>query len=822
MNEPHQNGHRAASETLSRPLAVTSNSGAEHAAPASGALSPSTPPVASSAEGAAGRALAGGVGGAVRRNFTTQDSGEGGFDPTRMLTVLRRRRWILLGTLLGTLGLGALYTFVQKPVYQAAAQILVSTPSSGGSTGANSALLSDVVSERQARSLGTQIALLQSLPVWKGALKRMTPEEQRELTRFAQLTVRPERDADVVDIVLSSRQPALAARMANALCDEYIQQNQVQNRTQVQAATRYVQSQLVPAKQRLDDASLALKQYQEQNGTVDVEEETKTRIAAVSSLEAAMRDSQAQRASDQARAQQLQAQLQALTPNQQTSATITASPAVSALKGQLTQLEIRRVELTREYTPQSRVVRDLDTQIGELRRRMAQEVASGVASKTVGVNAVREGLQSNLATTLADAFAMEARTQALQLTIGSARQELAALPKRAYRLSQLRLDQNVYETAYKTLNDKYQQLRITEEASLANANLISPAQVPPSPVSPRPVLNLVMALLMGSLLALCASALAEKMDNRVHSDAEVEALADLPVIAHVPRVPEAERALMNVVRKGGTSPLLETYRLLRSNISFMGLEAPVRSIVVTSSRPGEGKSSCSMNLAIAIALSGKRVIVADCDLRRPRIHQLFGVPNNGGFTGVVSGRLTLEAALQDTSVPNLRVLASGPLPPNPPELLDSRPGRACLHDLLDHADIVILDTPPSMMADALIVSTQADGVLVVVSTSETGKREIVRTSEMLQQSGARVLGLVLNKLSQNDSSDYGYYRYEAYGDYLKSGDAPQPPAAAPGSLPKTPSPVTPFDERAKAAPPSPQEAALPTPERRATHSRGKP
>jgi capsular exopolysaccharide synthesis family protein len=209
--------------------------------------------------------------------------------------------------------------------------------------------------------------------------------------------------------------------------------------------------------------------------------------------------------------------------------------------------------------------------------------------------------------------------------------------------------------------------------------------------------------------------------------------------------------------------------MLRTNLSFSALDKAIRSVAITSSLPGEGKSTSALNLAIVTAISGKEVILVDCDLRRPTLHRLIGVPNKVGFTNLVSGSATLEEVLTETKIPRMRVVTSGPIPPNPPELLSSKAARAALNQIAEHAEMVIIDCPPALaMADAQIVASMSDAVIMVVSGKDAGKHEIARTSDLLFQTGARFLGVILTKIT----SDFnGYQKYEHYGAYLNGGQS---------------------------------------------------
>ena len=673
-----------------------------------------------------------------------------------------RRRWpIGLLTLALALGGGYFYNKLQKPVYQSTATILVSTPG-GGSDGAEGALVSNVIGGGiQARSLGQQLVIIKGPSVQRGALKRIKAGEAAELARFASSNIVAQPEADAISVQVNGYHPGAVASFANAICAEYIQQSQEQNRAQVRAATRYVADQLGTVRNRLDMASRALRSYREQQGTIDLDSESKALIGQTGALEANRRDINTQRLGNEAQVKELGLQMQRLAPSAQAPTAIVRTPAVEALKSQLTQLQIQRIAASRDYRPNSRTIRDIDKQLAGINAQLKTEAQTQVASWQP--NPLRQSLVQERARLQSQIWAGEAQSKALDTSILASRAALAKLPERAYQLGKLTTDQATLQQTYQTLNEKYQALRIQEEARVANARVIAPAEAGTSPISPRKGFNLAMASLAGLLIGLGLMFLVDHLDDRVHGDEDVESATGLPILSHVAAIKEENAQLL--AGQSGTSPLLESFRMLRTNITFAGLDEELRSIVVTSSQPGEGKSTSAANLATVVALGGKNVILVDCDLRRPTVHKLFGLSNTMGFSNVAAGMVPLHEALQDTSVPGLRVLTSGPIPPNPPELLDSRAGRRTLQAVVGLSDFAVFDCPPSLLlTDAQIVATAADAVLLVVSSDEANKRDIARTSRLVAQAGTKMLGVLFNKVAES-TGRYGYYKYGKYASY---------------------------------------------------------
>ncbi len=206
------------------------------------------------------------------------------------------------------------------------------------------------------------------------------------------------------------------------------------------------------------------------------------------------------------------------------------------------------------------------------------------------------------------------------------------------------------------------------------------------------------------------------------------------------------------------SPVAEAYRALRTNLEFSGLDKPLRSMVVTSASPDEGKSTTLANLAVTVAQAGKRVILVDCDLRRPSLHQIFNVRNNMGITDLMRDEsLMSNPPLQDTPVPSLKLLTSGQLPPNPAELLGSRRMSEIIACLLGQADVVLFDTPPIIaVTDAALLSAKVDGVILVVGAGKTRREHARKAKALLDKVNARLVGTVLNNVRFDSSLQYYY------------------------------------------------------------------
>lgn len=314
---------------------------------------------------------------------------------------------------------------------------------------------------------------------------------------------------------------------------------------------------------------------------------------------------------------------------------------------------------------------------------------------------------------------------------------------------------------------------VTGSTGQANVSLdtVSGPGVAPTPVSPKPKLYVGLGLLAGLLVGLFGAVVRERFDTAVRSIEDLREITDTPLLAAVPEDHTAKTSPL-VWGSRAVSQRAEAYRRLRTSLQFADVDNPVRVIVVTSSVPGEGKSSTSVNLALSFADSGRRTVVIEADLRRPKLADYFEVDRSVGLVDVLAGRADLNHVLQPWGNTGLYVLPSGSIPPNPSELLGSRNMKALLARLRDTFEFVVIDTPPVLpVTDAAVAATVADGVVFVVSYGRTKRAQVASSFEQLQTVGGRIIGTVFNMSPTKRKGGYG-----PYGDY-SAYDASMTPSA---------------------------------------------
>jgi capsular exopolysaccharide synthesis family protein len=353
------------------------------------------------------------------------------------------------------------------------------------------------------------------------------------------------------------------------------------------------------------------------------------------------------------------------------------------------------------------------------------------------------------------------QVSAVQSSIAKLQTAAAALPPTSQQYA-------AYQASITSLTQSVQQLQAGAQlAAQTGPSVVNAAAVPSSPSSPRPIRNGLIALALGIVVGVALAFVRDRLDDKVTSIDDVRnATNNAAVVGLIPTVSGWRRSGSPhlAMVEDSSSPASEAYRTLRTAIQFLSIDEPKRVFGFTSSLAEEGKSTTVANLALSFARAGRRVIAVSADLRRPKLHGFFGIDNHLGFTSVLLGETTLRAALQRLEgEPNLRVLPSGPAPPNPAEILSLDRSRELVEALAASADVVLIDCPPVLpVSDALLISRLTDGFCVVTDASKAKQGNLRRTFELLHQVNAPVLGTIVNMVPATGAGrHYGYgYSYE--------------------------------------------------------------
>ncbi|MBN2500280.1 MAG: polysaccharide biosynthesis tyrosine autokinase [Anaerolineales bacterium] len=329
-----------------------------------------------------------------------------------------------------------------------------------------------------------------------------------------------------------------------------------------------------------------------------------------------------------------------------------------------------------------------------------------------------------------------------------------------------RLDTNLaqFRQTYANLLQSYESVRVAEAQATSNVVQVEPAAVPETPVRPRVFLNTILAAILGLMLGIGVVILIEALDRSIRNPTETSRQLGLPVLGVI-SAHETE-AGQPVTAVQPRSPVSEAFRSLRTNIQFASVDYSLRTVLVTSPSPSEGKSTIAANLAVVLAQSGMQVVLIDADMRKPTVHKQLNLSNRTGLSTLfVQPEILLDGSLQETATKDLYAISSGSLPPNPAELLGSEKMFSILERVKSIASTVVIDAPPILaVTDASILAARVDGVVVVVQPGKTSIDTAQQTVEQLRRIGANVIGMVFNKVDVGRSR-YGYYQNDYHYAY---------------------------------------------------------
>jgi capsular exopolysaccharide synthesis family protein len=339
--------------------------------------------------------------------------------------------------------------------------------------------------------------------------------------------------------------------------------------------------------------------------------------------------------------------------------------------------------------------------------------------------------------------------------LDQARAELERLvnqsPEDAERITAARRSIELKEETYSTLLGLYEQARVAEAVRVNTLSVIEPAVTPQTPSQPRRALNIAFGFMVGLAGGVGLAFLFENLDTTLYTVEQIEQVTELSALGEVPTAGRQQQ--INLLN--GYSSTEEAFRRLRTNIFALGRDVPLHTLLVTSAEPGEGKSTIVINLASTIAQSGRKVIVVDSDLRLPTLHKMFGLANETGLSSILNQEVTLDKAVQESNIDGVEVLTSGPLPPNPDELLDAPGMIALLQQLTQQFDMVLLDTPALLaVADAAILAPAVDGVILVVERAQARQETVRVACRQLAAVKARSISIVVNRAEQRRRYHY--------------------------------------------------------------------
>lgn len=571
-------------------------------------------------------------------------------------------------------------------------------------------------------------------------------------------------DPDLIEIRVRHSDPELAALITNSLAEAMVRRFKREAQREASQERLYIERSLKILEKQLRNLEAQIAKEKKRLGIVDISEETKRLLTSLQTYELEQHDAQAQRDAAEAEIERLRQQIEREQPIVSVDV-LKEDPVLKQTREQLAALELERAKLLALFTSEHPEVQQVEERIKTLRETLARQSRQLVKEREITPNPAYQLLYQQLVTAEANRFAAEARLRALNRFLPELKKRLEALPENQRRLEALLRKSQATEQIYTNLLMRLEEARIRETSKTGDLVIADLATPPQRPVSPRPLFSLAIALVLGFMLGVMAALVLEGLNETVTTDDEVQEQFGVPVLANIPKTRSDlthEHVLDLMASRRFTA---EAVRSLRANLKFLSREKSLKIMLITSTAPGEGKTFLATSLAIAWAQSGHTTVLVDFDFRLPQVHECMGLNNEKGLSNFLVGTATLEEVLQQTPLKYLQVITSGPIPPNPAELLDSEGISKLVESLRERFEIAIWDTPPILaVSDTALLVPHVDGVIAVAVPGQTLRPALRQLKKQIEMAQGRLIGIVFNKVTPTHGGYYygSYYRYYRY------------------------------------------------------------
>lgn len=572
------------------------------------------------------------------------------------------------------------------------------------------------------------------------------------------IEVSPIRNSRLVDVNFQAKDPVMATKIVNTLARAYIDQNLETKLAAVQDAVKWLHTRIAEEREKVEKAEQALLRYKEEHSIVTdfssgVEMVTAQKLA---QLNTQVVEAESQRVEAETRYKQAAAM--AGSPDMLGSIPeVLKNELIRQIKSMEVELYKRMSELSKKYGQKHPRMVAIESELKSLQKRKSQEV-----------NRVINSLRNEYRVALA-------REESLKGALARQKKESLDLNKKAIAYSVLNRESESARHMYDLLIKRFKETTLTEDMRTGNIRIIDRAEMPGTPVKPKKKLNLILAIIVGLVMGVGLAFFFEYLDNTIKIPEDVKQHLKIPYLGPIPLLqlereskghPGDDRYPELITLNSPKSTASESYRGIRTNILLSAAGSAPQIILISSAGPGEGKTITTANLAVTMAQAGSKVIVLDCDMRRPKMHKVFGMTRNRGMSNLLVGNDSVEGIILHTDIPNLDIIPCGPIPPNPSEMLGSDRMAALLGTLRKHYNHILIDSSPSTaVTDAVVLSKSVDGIVLVIRAGDTAREMVKNGVAQFEAVGSRVLGAVLNGVDMGRDSYYYYqYYYYYYGE----------------------------------------------------------
>jgi capsular exopolysaccharide synthesis family protein len=688
-----------------------------------------------------------------------------------------RKRWpfVILSVIVATV-IAFVFTYRQPKIYEATCQVIIEPMTPQVLPGSKDVVeLGTGTFWANREFYETQYRIIQSSTVGQRTVEKLGLQFDPDFAAIAgatrdvsalgraiaaQINVKPLKDSRVALITVSDRKPQRAALIANTIADTYIESNLDYKLEGARTAMAWLAEQESDLKRELETSELKLYKFKKDRNLLAVSLDDKQSMlsANLASVNAKLTELHIRKLEADSKRKMIESARDNMN-EQETLPEIREKETIRSLRDSYTQFSKDYADLSSKYGAEHPKMKVLEGQMDVVRKAYRKEIDAVLATFEKSYQQLLDN------------------ERALKTLMEQQKKEAIELSKVEVEYKPLQRVSEQNSKMYGVIASRQKEIDITGPMKTNNVRVLERAIVPGLPVRPKPVQNLLLGVLLGLVTGVGLAFLIEALDNTLKTQQDVEQFLGTPVLGLVPIIgatapnvekePDSLRERDLGVFLDPKSVAAECCRSIRTNILFMSPDRPLKTMVVTSPSPQEGKTTTAINLGVTMAEAGSRVLIVDTDMRRPRLHRSFGVPNQTGISTVIVGKTKLEESIKRTDVPNLDVLTCGPVPPNPSELLHTDRFGVVLADCAKIYDRIILDSPPtSAVTDPAVLGNLTDGVVLVIKAGETTRDSAMHARRQLAAAKARLFGVVVNAIDFSNPAygyDYYYRNYYRYG-----------------------------------------------------------
>ena len=769
--------------------------------------------------------------------FPKEKPQEDELDLTFLAGTLFRYKWWITVTVIATTLLSFVVVNMITPQYESSGTVLIMEEQSrmtGNGTGLSNMLTSTYGIGASTR-INNEIGTLQSRQLSDAIAEKIMDHEVMEngqpfpilfvdypgdTTRVGLLRLsdrirnqmnveRYDRDTDILRITYRRASPVEAKELVNLTIDTYTELSSNQRRVAANSAINFLEQEKSQIEQQLQGSEEALREYMSRTNLVQIDGQTSALINRMAELESQLQQVQVQRVAISSSIDSYENQLERIRPGLAEQLSENVSGQIERAQFRLAELQVERTlfiqgnpalrenpELEPQFVQLENEINSIREEIRSLTNNLLSADDSDVYigfldQEDGGVTSRIVELRRNIIEKRIEESQLNAQEDALQQRLSNENMFFDTLPDNMMELARLQRDAQINEELYKTISQQFQETQLWEQTQYGSGRVMDYAIIPLYPASPNKFLFLLVGFILGGILSAGGVIAKETFNQSIDGTTQLKAIG-YPLLAVIPNIKKtvkksySGKEFVNVKEKDistswtvlldNLSPLSESYRRVYNNIVFSDPDIHYKTILITSPKQGEGKSTVAINLAVTLAEAGNRVLMIDADLRRPKIHTYTGEKLNNGVSELFFDKITTKQAIKKSVAPGLHIMTAGRKVSNPVAIIQSRKFASILREFKPNYDHIVIDTPPyGVITDsAPLIQRVSDGVVIITKFGDTRENELNHTIENLEMIKANILGTVLTNYNHKESADYYYYSrytydsYQAYEKYEKA------------------------------------------------------